>query len=1176
MAAHGIDEFLKPLAVDSRTVLELSHELASTFRTLSAESTDQFLPTPISESILRPLESGQDHGRFLAIDIGGTNLRIGFIELLKGNDDADSGPQTNGDSTSPSRRLNRLLEHSWPIGDHLKNENSESLFSWIGDRIAHVVRKGCEEFGLTASQELPLGVAFSFPMQQTSLAEAKLMTMGKGFAITSNLDLGGHLTAGYEKHRTTDMPPITIAAIANDAVATLVSFIYQLPVEAHQKAVMGVIVGTGCNATIPLTLSSLHESKRPASISILPGQEVEDVRIAVNTEWSINGSAPPLRKFGLISRWDEELDRAGECPGFQPLEYMTAGRYLGELARLIFLDYCTSRLGQPVDTLPERLRQKFGLTTTFLSHFYDNSPKGHLLDQLNREFPPKSPFEWAPELQVVIFKIAKAIEIRAAGIVAASTIGLLRCAEEIPEPGNATDGHGKIRELVVGYTGGCIQHFQNYLADTQEFIDEIMRLEFGGKPPASIILRPCHDGGITGAGILVPAACGNIPGRCKTKMAPSTSFMESPIRRGRDHNSRSSTTTPSGIPTPTTSSSTLSTSDEDDEEPMDPNEFDLLLSRSVSRGASMLEPEAIDYSMLRNTQSRSRSRAVSVAARRRRSSSQHSPFSGRRSTATPDEQAPLLPPPLSSPTDSGLLPSDDVSETENKTSPYLEGLSVGRFWLLFAQILMGHFICCFDGTIMASSHPVITSYFGSSNSASWLSTAFLLTSTSFQPLLGGLSNAIGRKRPYIFTTGIFLVATIWCALARSMAEFIIARAVCGLGAGGIMTLGSIIMSDVVPIEIRGTYQSYINIVYGVGSMLGAALGGAMADYLGWRWEFGVQVPVLAAGLVISIFVVPSELGLYGKKRQTVREAMETFDFAGSALMSTSVTALILGLNLGGNIYPWSHPIVLASLTFFAIFFPLFIYVESRAIKPIMPIHLVFQSPHMNLIIGNHLAAIVINAIIFNVPLFFQGVLLTSATTSGFRLVLCSLVSSACGTATGFLITWTRRLKWPLVLGASCSFIGTLALASMQRGWPTILYLLCLIPASAGQGFQFPGTFMAVLAVSSQQEQAVVTSTLILWRSLGMVLGVSVSSLVVQNALWFYLEKFVIGPEKDAVVEKVRQSVEAIRGLPFSYREQVVESYAAALRVTFICCSVLALGSLVLVGLVKVPRLGSRK
>jgi MFS family permease len=132
--------------------------------------------------------------------------------------------------------------------------------------------------------------------------------------------------------------------------------------------------------------------------------------------------------------------------------------------------------------------------------------------------------------------------------------------------------------------------------------------------------------------------------------------------------------------------------------------------------------------------------------------------------------------------------------------PFLGGVSVGRFWLVFGIIILIYFIACFDGTIMASSHPVITSYFQSSNSASWLSTAFMLTSTSFQPLTGRLSDTLGRKPPFVATMAILTAATLWCALAQSMTSFIVARAFCGLGAGGVMTLASIMTSDLVPIE----------------------------------------------------------------------------------------------------------------------------------------------------------------------------------------------------------------------------------------------------------------------------------------------------------------------------------------------------------------------------------------
>lgn len=266
----------------------------------------------------------------------------------------------------------------------------------------------------------------------------------------------------------------------------------------------------------------MDPSKLPNKVEVLNGHNPDDQRIAVNTEWSINGTAPALRALGLISKWDEELDAAGEVPGFQPLEYMTAGRYLGELGRLVLLDYLKNCQGYTVDALPAKLQQRFGLTTTFLSHFKPPHPSV-LLGKLESEFPvsgTKSDFVWTEDLAIKIYKIAKAIEIRAAGIVAAATIGLLACAgdvqltEEFREHENTEHRSGANgsstaaapTDLVVGYTGGCIAHFQDYLVDCQGFLEGILRQEFGPGPPVRVILSPCHDGGITGAGVLCGAA----------------------------------------------------------------------------------------------------------------------------------------------------------------------------------------------------------------------------------------------------------------------------------------------------------------------------------------------------------------------------------------------------------------------------------------------------------------------------------------------------------------------------------------------------------------------------------------------------------------------------------------------------------------------------------------------
>ncbi|KAK9774743.1 putative Phosphotransferase [Seiridium cardinale] len=516
-----VADFLQPLRIDVPTVQQLSHEFRQTFQDLATESLDQFLPTPITESILRPT-AGSEKGTYLAIDIGGTNLRVGFIELL-GSNKEDTAPngvngangKINGRHNGPARPpLRRVLERSWPILEHLKNEKADALFAWIGARIAEVVHEGCGHYSLPRDKALHLGVTFSFPMVQNTLSEAKLMAMGKGFAMTSNmdLDLGSQLSSGYiTATEGLNLPPIEIVAIANDSVATLVSFVYQAPESPTRKASMGLICGTGCNATIPLRKDMLHHSKLPVKVGVSSGDDKdEDAKVAVNTEWSINGTAPALRKYGLISRWDKRLDDEGDKPGFQPLEYMTAGRYLGELGRLILVEYLTLQLGWPLESLPVELLRRFSLSTTFLSHFKPRDAP-ILLKKLKAEFPAVvGGFQWTEDVALVLYSIAKAIEVRAAGITAAATIGLLACAGDLPlrqlqdvtnRPAQQKE-RGSPSELVVGYTGGCIEHFQDYLTDCQQFLDEAIEAEFGDSTPIRVKLTACHDGGITGAGVL--------------------------------------------------------------------------------------------------------------------------------------------------------------------------------------------------------------------------------------------------------------------------------------------------------------------------------------------------------------------------------------------------------------------------------------------------------------------------------------------------------------------------------------------------------------------------------------------------------------------------------------------------------------------------------------------------
>lgn len=164
-------------------------------------------------------------------------------------------------------------------------------------------------------------------------------------------------------------------------------------------------------------------------------------------------------------------------------------------------------------------------------------------------------------------------------------------------------------------------------------------------------------------------------------------------------------------------------------------------------------------------------------------------------------------------------------------------------------------------------------------------------------------------------------------------------------------------------------------------------------------------------------------------------------------------------------------------------------------------------------------------------------LLESATVAGSRLLVNSVAGTVTSVAAGVIITRTGKLKPVLLTGSIIAVIGTIGLCFMDRSFPKRLFVLFLIPTNLGVGFIFPATLMSILATSPQNDQAVATSTLILWRCLGCVFGIASSSLIVQNCLNYFLERRITGEAKREVIEKVRRSVTAIFDLPKHTQEQ---------------------------------------
>lgn len=250
-------------------------------------------------------------------------------------------------------------------------------------------------------------------------------------------------------------------------------------------------------------------------------------------------------------------------------------------------------------------------------------------------------------------------------------------------------------------------------------------------------------------------------------------------------------------------------------------------------------------------------------------------------------------------------------------------------------------LAALDGTIVATLLSDIGSSFEKSNMASWLGTSYLLSVCCFTPIYGRLCDIMGRRGAMFVALISFGVGTILCGIAPSMETLIAARALAGIGGGGLTSVGSIIVTDLVPLKRRGFYQGLANCFFGLGAGLGGPLGGWLSDNYGWRSAFLVQIPIL----FISGFLV--WLKVHIPLKHTEESAwikLRRIDWLGSATLVVTVSALLLSLTLKTSAdveLPWSDARVWGLLVVSLVFGIAFVCVEKYVSKePIMPMRLV--------------------------------------------------------------------------------------------------------------------------------------------------------------------------------------------------------------------------------------------
>ncbi|KAI0037157.1 major facilitator superfamily domain-containing protein [Vararia minispora EC-137] len=471
-------------------------------------------------------------------------------------------------------------------------------------------------------------------------------------------------------------------------------------------------------------------------------------------------------------------------------------------------------------------------------------------------------------------------------------------------------------------------------------------------------------------------------------------------------------------------------------------------------------------------------------------------------------------------------------KTKPKTSKTLPFPFVDTFGsLAVGPMAIGTFLASMDQTIVMASYVSIGNELKELQSTSWVSTAYMLSLASFQPLYGKLSDIFGRKPCLLLAYAIFASGCLACGFARSIPELIAARVLAGVGGG------------------------YINIVWATGSAFGGPAGGVLAGSIGWRWSFLLQVPLT----IVAFTAVAFMLHVPQPAPAPWSEKARRVDFAGSVCLVCTLTALLTALDRGGNI-GWdsiSTSLALIICTASAI---TFVIVETWvAREPVAPVRILTNPTLVSPYVCSLASLGCSVCTVFYVSLYVQAVQGRSATRAGTSL-LPSIVASVIGSLVGgnIIQRWGKLRRLTIVMyGVMVCGSMLIFLSAGVIGHSYVGLELGLAMMSVGNGCGLTTTLVSLIAQAGPADQAVATAVSYLFRSLGSVLCLSVGSTVFQSTLRSTLLRTLHRVDVDEIASRVREALSYISQLDPQTRSVVHAAYEHALQMTFAFCVLLS-------------------
>ncbi|KAL9107727.1 MAG: hypothetical protein Q9227_007442 [Pyrenula ochraceoflavens] len=437
-------------------------------------------------------------------------------------------------------------------------------------------------------------------------------------------------------------------------------------------------------------------------------------------------------------------------------------------------------------------------------------------------------------------------------------------------------------------------------------------------------------------------------------------------------------------------------------------------------------------------------------------------------------------------------------------------------WFLTFGLCVSTFVVALDNTIIATAIPKITTVFDSLNDVGWYGSAYLLTTTSLQPSFGKVYTYFNVKWTYIIALILFEAGSVLCAAATTSKMLIGGRALAGVGASALFSGSMTIIGYTVTLRKRAIYIALLSSMFGIASVVGPILGGAFTDKLTWRWCFWINLPVggIAIAAVFFFFKNPDRK----ESKLTFKEKIGQIDILGAGLLICAIVCLLLALQWGGSVYPWSNSKVWGCLLGFGLILIAFLVVQiKRRETATIPYNILLQRTVGACALFSAFLAMAIYTQIYYLPFYFQAVKGTTAEGSGIRTIPFLVSNTIASVVVGGSITAIGPYVPFLYLGSTIYVVGsgllyTLTVSSSAGRW--IGYQI-LAGAGSGACIQIP--FIAVQVVLSKKDMPSGNAIAVFFNTLGGAISVSIAQNIFTNSLVKNIPKYAPGANAAKII-----------------------------------------------------------